>query len=438
MNTTATPLDPRSRSGVPGPLRPRTTARRSATSASTCWPRPRRTSRRPSTDASGRVTGTIAIKADSADGSTLNVTIRNNTITQGSPNHGNQGIELSPREPPSHPSDVENNKVGTRRRHGRPRRSTGTGINIANGSAGDSVMVGKIAGHAAQTTRPSRSPRATVSASGCSTSTRALIQAAVTGNLAQQTSADYGIQAAVVRRDLGAVRDARPTRRRHLQQQRRVGARRPRCDSEHKARNSNTVCAKINGNTTDMGSAPVSLAIFVRQANTAVFQLEGWDGMPAAAAFVTILVIPRRDHRLCRQRIICRRSRDVQLLRHPRGGECWPNRFFAEIRHHDLRFRAERLGALQRAILADQPEPSALFAAGHDLRRRWARRLSLPAYLRGRAAVHTGGGLAYGERVGELAHTLTITELPAHVHGVNASSSPGDGVVPTNTVLPAR
>ena len=55
--------------------------------------------------------------------------------------------------------------------------------------------------------------------------------------------------------------------------------------------------------------------------------------------------------------------------------------------------------------------------------------------LRGRTAVHTGGGLAYGERGGEPAHTLTITELPAHVHGVNASSSPGDGVVPTNTVL---
>jgi microcystin-dependent protein len=55
--------------------------------------------------------------------------------------------------------------------------------------------------------------------------------------------------------------------------------------------------------------------------------------------------------------------------------------------------------------------------------------------LRGRTAVHNGDGLAYGERGGETAHTLTITELPAHVHGANASSSPGDGVVPTNTVL---
>src|SRR6478672_2486240 len=39
--------------------------------------------------------------------------------------------------------------------------------------------------------------------------------------------------------------------------------------------------------------------------------------------------------------------------------------------------------------------------------------------LRGRTAVHTGDGLAFGERGGETAHTLTITEIPAHTHVVN-------------------
>jgi microcystin-dependent protein len=40
-----------------------------------------------------------------------------------------------------------------------------------------------------------------------------------------------------------------------------------------------------------------------------------------------------------------------------------------------------------------------------------------------------------GERGGEQAHTLSISELPQHVHVMNASSSPGDGAVPTSTLL---
>jgi microcystin-dependent protein len=36
--------------------------------------------------------------------------------------------------------------------------------------------------------------------------------------------------------------------------------------------------------------------------------------------------------------------------------------------------------------------------------------------LRGRAAMHAGNGFTLGERGGEEAHTLTISELPAHVH----------------------
>ncbi len=36
--------------------------------------------------------------------------------------------------------------------------------------------------------------------------------------------------------------------------------------------------------------------------------------------------------------------------------------------------------------------------------------------LRGRAPVHTGDGIQLGERAGEIAHTLNISELPAHNH----------------------
>ncbi|MBW8334644.1 MAG: tail fiber protein [Prolixibacteraceae bacterium] len=48
--------------------------------------------------------------------------------------------------------------------------------------------------------------------------------------------------------------------------------------------------------------------------------------------------------------------------------------------------------------------------------------------LRGRAPIHVGSGHTLGERGGEQAHTLTISELPQHLHTVNnsLSSSLGD------------
>src|SRR5512135_2949103 len=36
--------------------------------------------------------------------------------------------------------------------------------------------------------------------------------------------------------------------------------------------------------------------------------------------------------------------------------------------------------------------------------------------LGGRVPVHTGGGITQGESGGEQAHTLSISELPAHTH----------------------
>jgi|SRR5437588_14813 len=42
--------------------------------------------------------------------------------------------------------------------------------------------------------------------------------------------------------------------------------------------------------------------------------------------------------------------------------------------------------------------------------------------LQGRAPIHMGSGHTLGERGGEQAHTLSISELPVHVHGFNANS----------------
>src|ERR671936_2393569 len=42
--------------------------------------------------------------------------------------------------------------------------------------------------------------------------------------------------------------------------------------------------------------------------------------------------------------------------------------------------------------------------------------------LRGRAPIHMGDGHTLGERSGEQAHTLTLSELPDHTHTLNGSS----------------
>lgn len=49
--------------------------------------------------------------------------------------------------------------------------------------------------------------------------------------------------------------------------------------------------------------------------------------------------------------------------------------------------------------------------------------------LQGRSPVHVGSGISLGEIAGETAHTLTISEMPAHVHtpagSASAPSAPG-------------
>src|ERR1043166_7036811 len=42
--------------------------------------------------------------------------------------------------------------------------------------------------------------------------------------------------------------------------------------------------------------------------------------------------------------------------------------------------------------------------------------------LRARAAIHKGNGHTLGEKAGESAHTLTISELPVHTHLLQGST----------------
>ncbi|PYS20655.1 MAG: phage tail protein [Acidobacteria bacterium] len=50
--------------------------------------------------------------------------------------------------------------------------------------------------------------------------------------------------------------------------------------------------------------------------------------------------------------------------------------------------------------------------------------------LQGQVPIHVGNGHTLGEKGGEQAHTLSISEIPTHVHTLNASNAQGDKVNP--------
>ena len=57
--------------------------------------------------------------------------------------------------------------------------------------------------------------------------------------------------------------------------------------------------------------------------------------------------------------------------------------------------------------------------------------------LRGRVPIHTGASHTLGERAGEQAHTVTMAELPQHMHFLNATTSAGQKTPSTTTMLAA-
>jgi microcystin-dependent protein len=110
--------------------------------------------------------------------------------------------------------------------------------------------------------------------------------------------------------------------------------------------------------------------------------------------------------------------------------------FLAEIRIMSFEF-APKGWALCNGQLLPINQNQALFSLlgttyGGDGRVNFA----LPD-LRARVPVHEGNGHTLGERSGEQAHTLSISEMPTHTHLVQASPAPGTAVNPANAVLAA-
>ena len=105
--------------------------------------------------------------------------------------------------------------------------------------------------------------------------------------------------------------------------------------------------------------------------------------------------------------------------------------FLGEIRLVSFTFAPKRLGAVQRADPADQPEPGAVLAARHDLRRQRADHLRAARPARADAR-HTGNGYTpRRDAAARAAHTLTAAELPAHTHSGGPSPARATTTSPT-------
>ncbi len=55
--------------------------------------------------------------------------------------------------------------------------------------------------------------------------------------------------------------------------------------------------------------------------------------------------------------------------------------------------------------------------------------------LQGRTANHMGSGFTLGQLGGEQAHTLSISELPTHVHTAVGTTTAGNSPIPTSNYL---
>jgi microcystin-dependent protein len=62
---------------------------------------------------------------------------------------------------------------------------------------------------------------------------------------------------------------------------------------------------------------------------------------------------------------------------------------------------------------------------------------ALPDF-RGKVPMHVGADYTQGQRAGQATHTLTLSEMPAHIHFLQATNNVGTTPNPDNTVILAK
>jgi hypothetical protein len=217
---------------------------------------------------------TVALRGDAADGSTLGVTFTGNTIVAGSPNQGNQGIEVSKAVTSNVTFAITNNRVGT------PDGTTSqplinTGINVFSGSSAG-TMSGTVTGNTVlQDLASSNSGSGiVVNHSPSSVGSTSSLYARVDGNVVSGSKLNYGILV-----DSGGVTSATGNTQVQITNntvQANMGS--GALDSIRiGARRATTACYRISGNTaTTAGSGFFSL--FLRKSDTSTFNVEGLAG----------------------------------------------------------------------------------------------------------------------------------------------------------------
>ncbi|MGH3767415.1 MAG: hypothetical protein ACRDTX_20055 [Pseudonocardiaceae bacterium] len=211
----------------------------------------------------------VSLAGDTADSSQLAITARNNVITAGSPNQGNQGIEFASSLTSQITYDIDSNKVGTDGTTNAPLKSTGINVFASN----DSTSTGKVRNNTVVNAGAGQSG----SGITVSQAVNAILRANVSGNTVSNVGLDFGIEV-----DGGS--SSNPSLNPHAVPTdvaltgNNVSVLPGALDAiRAQARNLDTMCARISANTTSAGGTGF-FGLFVRQAQTAVFNLEGLSG----------------------------------------------------------------------------------------------------------------------------------------------------------------
>jgi len=107
--------------------------------------------------------------------------------------------------------------------------------------------------------------------------------------------------------------------------------------------------------------------------------------------------------------------------------------FLSEIRIVSFNFAPKGWALCNGQLLLISQNPALFSLLGTTYGGNGQTTFALPN-LQGRIPIHTGSGFTLGQTGGETTHTLSISEMPAHTHGIHASSAGADQLGPTGNL----